>query len=51
LAASFSGYLAQSFGLQWAFLGLSGMAFILIVFTYFLLKVDGLVKIKIGMAK
>ncbi len=40
LAASFSGYLAQSFGLQWAFLGLSGMAFLLIIFTYFLLKVD-----------
>ena len=40
LAASFSGYLAQSFGLQWAFLGLSGMALLLIVFTYFLLKVE-----------
>lgn len=40
LAASFSGYLAQSFGLQWAFLGLSGMALILIVFTYFLMKVE-----------
>ncbi|MBU1208315.1 MAG: MFS transporter [Proteobacteria bacterium] len=39
LAASFSGYLAQTFGLQWAFLGLSGVAFILIVFTFFLLKV------------
>jgi len=39
LAASFSGYLAQTFGLQWAFLGVSGVAFILIVFTFFLLKV------------
>jgi MFS family permease len=38
-AASFSGYLAQTFGLQWVFLGLSGMAFILIVPTFFLLKV------------
>ncbi len=40
LAASFSGYLAQTFGLQWVFLGLSGMAFILIIFTYFQLKVE-----------
>jgi hypothetical protein len=40
LAASFSGYLAQTFGLQWVFLGLSGMAFILIVPTFFLLKVE-----------
>jgi len=40
LAASFSGYLAQSFGLQWAFLGLSGMAFLLIFFAYFLLRVE-----------
>jgi len=39
LAASFSGYLAQAFGLQWAFLGVSGVALILIVFTFFLLKV------------
>lgn len=39
LAASFSGYLAQTFGLQWVFLGLSGMVFILIVPTFFLLKV------------
>ena len=39
LAASFSGYLAQTFGLQWVFLGLSGMAFILIVPTFLLLKV------------
>ncbi len=38
-AASFSGYLAQTFGLQWVFLGLSGMAFILIVPTFLLLKV------------
>ena len=39
LAASFSGYLAQAFGLQWAFLGVSGVALILIIFTFFLLKV------------
>lgn len=40
LASSFSGYLAQAFGLQWVFLGLSGITFLLIFFSYFLVKVE-----------
>jgi predicted MFS family arabinose efflux permease len=39
LASSYSGFVAQTFGLQWVFLGLSGSALLLIFFALFLLKV------------
>lgn len=42
LAASFSGYLAQEFGLQWVFLGLSGsvLASIILAYGFLRLKAD-----------
>jgi MFS family permease len=39
VASSFSGYIAQQFGLSWVFVGLSFTTVILIVFAYFLLKI------------
>ena len=38
LAASFSGYIAQRFGLPWVFLGLSGGVLVLIFFSFVFLK-------------
>jgi MFS family permease len=38
LAASFSGYIAQRFGLSWVFLGLSGSVMLLIFSSFILLK-------------
>jgi MFS family permease len=38
LASTFSGFIAQKFGLQWVFMGLSGSSFLLIFFAFFLLK-------------
>lgn len=38
LAASFSGYIAQRFGLPWVFLGLSGSVLLSIFFSFILLK-------------
>jgi MFS family permease len=34
LSSSFSGYIAQRFGLPWVFLGLSGSVLVLILFTF-----------------
>jgi MFS family permease len=39
LASSFSGYIAERFGLPWVFVGLSFTTVILIVLAYFLLKI------------
>ena len=38
LAAGFSGYVAQKFGLPWVFLGLSGSVLLLTLFSYIFLK-------------
>jgi sugar phosphate permease len=38
LASSFSGFVAQHFGLQWVFMGLSSSAFLLIFIALFILK-------------
>jgi MFS family permease len=38
LASSFSGFVAQHFGLQWVFLGLSSSAFLLILIALFILR-------------
>jgi sugar phosphate permease len=38
LAATFSGFIAQHFGLQWVFMGLSSSAFLLIIIAFFVLK-------------
>jgi MFS family permease len=38
LAASFSGYVAQRFGLPWVFVGLSGSVLLSIFFTFILMK-------------
>jgi MFS family permease len=38
LASSFSGYVAQTFGLRWVYLGLGCSAFLLIWVAFFLLK-------------
>jgi FSR family fosmidomycin resistance protein-like MFS transporter len=38
LASSFSGFIAQKFGLQWVFMGLSGSAFLLIFIALLILK-------------
>jgi FSR family fosmidomycin resistance protein-like MFS transporter len=38
LASSFSGFIAQEFGLQWVFMGLSGSAFLLIFIALFILR-------------
>lgn len=38
LASSFSGFVAQNFGLQWVFMGLSSSAFLLIFIALFILK-------------
>ena len=38
LASSFSGFVAQNFGLQWVFMGLSTSAFLLIFIALFILK-------------
>jgi len=38
LASSFSGYVAQTFGLRWVYLGLGSSAFLLIWVAFFLLK-------------
>jgi MFS family permease len=38
MAASFSGYIAQKFGLPWVFLGLSGSVLLSILFSYIFLK-------------
>jgi len=39
LASSFSGYIAQRFGLPWVFLGLSGSVLVLIFITFVYLKI------------
>jgi len=39
LAASFSGYIAQRFGLPWVFLGLSGSVLVLILITFIYLRI------------
>jgi len=39
-AASFSGYIAQTFGLQWVFLGISGVVVLLIVFSLLLWRTE-----------
>ena len=39
LASSFSGYIAQKFGLQWVFMGLSSSILLLIVFVFLLQKI------------
>ena len=39
MAASFSGFIAQNFGLPWVFVGLSGSDLILIVLSFMLIKV------------
>lgn len=39
LASSFSGYIAQRFGLQWVFMGLSWSILLLVFFGFFLLKI------------
>ncbi len=38
LASSFSGFVAQNFGLQWVFMGLSSSALLLILIALFMLK-------------
>jgi len=38
LASSFSGFVAQNFGLQWVFMGLSSSGFLLIFIALFILK-------------
>jgi FSR family fosmidomycin resistance protein-like MFS transporter len=38
LASSFSGFVAQNFGLQWVFMGLSSSAFLLIFIALFILR-------------
>jgi MFS family permease len=38
LASSFSGFVAQHFGLQWVFMGLSGSAFLLILIALLILR-------------
>ena len=38
LASTFSGWIAETFGLQWVFMGLSSSAFLLIFVTFFILK-------------
>ena len=38
MAAGFSGYIAQKFGLPWVFLGLSGSVLVLTLFSYIFLK-------------
>jgi len=38
LSSSFSGYLAQNFGLPWVFQGLSAMTLLMAAFSYFLMK-------------
>jgi MFS family permease len=40
LASSFSGFVAQNFGLQWVFMGLSSSAFLLIFIALFILKME-----------
>jgi len=40
LASSFSGFVAQNFGLQWVFMGLSSSAFLLIFIALFFLKME-----------
>jgi MFS family permease len=47
LAASFSGYVAQRFGLPWIFLGLSGSVLLSIFFTFILLNL----KSRTGLSK
>jgi MFS family permease len=39
LASSFSGYIAQNFGLQWVFMGLSCSILLLVFFAFLLLKI------------
>jgi MFS family permease len=39
LSSSFSGYIAQRFGLPWVFLGLSGSVLVLILFTFVYLRI------------
>jgi len=41
LASSFSGYVAETFGLRWVYLGLGSSAFLLIWVAFFLLRVKG----------
>ena len=38
LASTFSGWIAETFGLQWVFMGLSSSAFLLIIVTFFILR-------------
>jgi predicted MFS family arabinose efflux permease len=40
LAASFCGFIAQRFGLEWVFLGLSSSVLLLIFTAFFLVKVE-----------
>jgi FSR family fosmidomycin resistance protein-like MFS transporter len=40
LASTFSGYIAQRFGLQWVFMGLSWSILLLIIFAFLLLKIN-----------
>ncbi len=40
LAATLTGYIAQNFGLQWLFFGLSFMSLLLVVFTRILMKLE-----------
>jgi len=41
LASSFSGFIAQYFGLQWVFMGLSSSAFLLVFIALLILKMRG----------
>jgi len=40
LASSFCGFIAESFGLKWVFLGLSGSVLLLIFTAFFLVKIE-----------
>jgi MFS family permease len=40
LASSFCGFIAQSFGLKWVFLGLSNSILLLIITAFFLVKIE-----------
>jgi sugar phosphate permease len=40
LASSFCGFIAQHFGLEWVFMGLSGSVLVLIFTAFFLQKIE-----------
>jgi predicted MFS family arabinose efflux permease len=40
LASSFCGFIAESFGLKWVFLGLSSSVLLLIITAFFLVKIE-----------